>query len=330
MERDFLGLSAKEPLPLVKEEVCNDGFKETGFSKGSGVQWPCVHKVSAALQMMSFNVAQGDKINGIGSETPSSSGFRPFSSMVAYDPALQLSRTEIQMFPVLEQPISVPVSKPIFKNHFAPYNQNQVANPTKPQLFGGMPVASPHLIPPTVGSVGGSTESPKGVKVSGSPAQLTIFYAGAVCVFEEISPEKAQAIMYLAGNGASVATAIAQPKPQVKPPSPKPVVSDIGPTDLSINTPPNSGLGSPLSVSSPTGGQSGSGSTSTDEVVAKTMGFASNSISKVEPQKNGAGYGVCFSNKHDSFCSTSSQSFLGQVSGEAQGKGYKCSTIQAE
>lgn len=29
-----------------------------------------------------------------------------------------------------------------------------------------------------------------GVKASGSPAQLTVFYAGAVHVYDEISPEK--------------------------------------------------------------------------------------------------------------------------------------------
>ena len=36
MERDFLGLSSKEPLAMVKEEIDNDGVQDSGkFSSGS-------------------------------------------------------------------------------------------------------------------------------------------------------------------------------------------------------------------------------------------------------------------------------------------------------
>ncbi|CAH1417036.1 unnamed protein product [Lactuca virosa] len=37
-----------------------------------------------------------------------------------------------------------------------------------------------------------------------SPVQLTIFYKGTVNVYDDMSPEKAQAIMLLAGNGVHV------------------------------------------------------------------------------------------------------------------------------
>jgi len=54
-------------------------------------------------------------------------------------------------------------------------------------------------------------------------------------------------------------------------------------------TPPCSRLSSPLSVSSQTGTQSGSGSTSTEEIMpAKTSGVATTPVSKPEPQKAAA------------------------------------------
>ncbi|WRX14723.1 Tify domain - like 2 [Theobroma cacao] len=126
----------------------------------------------------------------------------------------------------------------------------------------------------------------KSVKASGSPAQLTIFYAGTVNVYEDITPEKAQAIMYLAQNGSSVASSVAHPKVQVQTPISKPVQVDSVPANQLINTQLSSGLSSPLSVSSHNGAQSRSGSTTTDEVMAcKSTGTPTTAISKMEPPK---------------------------------------------
>ncbi|XP_010322626.2 protein TIFY 6B-like [Solanum lycopersicum] len=53
---------------------------------------------------------------------------------------------------------------------------------------------------PTRNGVVGTTELRGTPRPSPGPAQLTMFYAGSVCVYDNISPEKAQAIMLLAGN----------------------------------------------------------------------------------------------------------------------------------
>lgn len=98
--------------------------------------------------------------------------------------------------------------------------------------------------------------------------------------------------MFLAGNGSSVASNAANLKAQVQAPSSKSAAGDGVPVNQPINTPP-SALSSPLSVSSHTGALSGSGSTSTDELMAakKTTGVPNCPVSKVEPPKiiNAAG-----------------------------------------
>lgn len=157
------------------------------------------------------------------------------------------------------------------------------------------------------------------MKASGSPAQLTIFYAGTVNVYDDISPEKvsslsmtekylcwlfilleicgelkisfgnfiqAQAIMFMAGKSSSIACNMLQSKCQVQPPSSKSIATDVSPAKHGATTPPCSRLSSPLSVSSQTGAQSGSGSTSTEEIVAtKTTEVATTPVSKLDTQK---------------------------------------------
>ncbi|KAJ6321922.1 hypothetical protein OIU77_011915 [Salix suchowensis] len=237
MERDFLGLSSKEPLAAVKEEVNADGCKETG----SGMQWPFSNKVST----------------------------------------LRHSTAEIQMFPVSNHAIPISTGNHIFKNHYPATVQNMAGTTTKPQLLGGIPVTAQHLTLPMVGSAAGVTDS--SVKASGSPAQLTIFYAGSINVYDDISPEKAQAIMFLAGNGSSISSNLAHPGVQVQAFSSKPAAADLSPVNQPImSTPPCSRLSSP----SHTGAQSGSGSTSTEEIMAtKTTGAVTTHVTKPEHPK---------------------------------------------
>ena len=64
----------------------------------------------------------------------------------------------MKMFPVSNQAISVSMSNPFMKNHFATTGQNLPVTTMKPQLLGGIPVTTPHTILPTLGSVGGGIE----------------------------------------------------------------------------------------------------------------------------------------------------------------------------
>ncbi|WCJ33603.1 Protein TIFY 6B [Euphorbia peplus] len=301
MERDFLGLSSKQPLTVVKEEVNSDGFQEIGFSKGgSGMHWPFLNKVSALPHLMSFKVAQEDnKTKRVSNDSLVSPGLLTLSTgdpfehtqKPAIEKSLKLDRQgganfaltaypvrhphEVKMFPVSNYSNPISMSNPFFKNHYATAFQN-VAKP----------VATPQPIRPTAGYVAGITESCS--KVSASPAQMTIFYAGTVSVYDSISPEKAQAIMLLAGNGSLISPNMTQRKIQVQEPISKPVASDCSPLIHPISPPSSSRLSSPLSVSSHAGAQSGSGSTSTEEnLAAKTT----NPISKVDTPKVATGMG---------------------------------------
>ncbi|KAK7358253.1 hypothetical protein VNO77_00179 [Canavalia gladiata] len=311
-----MGLNSKESLPVVKEEINDDASKDSGFPKGSVAQWPFSNKVSALPHLMSFKVCQDDKTKKIVSDPISSSGFMPILSQDAFDSGQKRSAGEpqksfnhdgqgglhfsltpyslqhdvnsanhphdVKMFSVSNQAISVSLGNPFLKNHFATSGQNMNGTNVKLPLLGGIPVTAPHSVLPTVGAVAGITESC--LKPSAPSAQLTIFYAGTVNVFEDISAEKAQAIMLLAGTSLSASSNVAQPKVQV--PVSKLAAGDCVPVSQPANTPPGSGLSSPLSVSSHAGAQSGSGSTSTDEfLAAKTTGLPTTPVSNVEPPK---------------------------------------------
>ncbi|CAM8954089.1 unnamed protein product [Rhodiola kirilowii] len=105
---------------------------------------------------------------------------------------------------------------------------------------------------------------PRRNKSVGSPPQMTIFYNGTVKVYDSITPEKAHAIMFLAGNGSSLVTSAGA---QARPLTPKFAATDVLPVNQLTNAQPSSTMSSPISVSSDNGTQSVSGSTCTDEMV---------------------------------------------------------------
>ncbi|NP_001305504.1 protein TIFY 6B-like [Solanum tuberosum] len=153
------------------------------------------------------------------------------------------------------------------------------------QVLGGIPVTAPLSMLPSRGSVAGTTEPWFNSKSSAAPAQLTIFYGGTVNVFEDISPEKAQAIMFLAGHGCAPPNVV-QPRFQLQASASKPAAADGVCVNQTPNMLPASGLSSPMSVSShPIGQSDGSSGNKDDMKMSKTANSSVTPLVKLDTSK---------------------------------------------
>uniref|UniRef100_M1D520 Protein TIFY n=1 Tax=Solanum tuberosum TaxID=4113 RepID=M1D520_SOLTU len=153
------------------------------------------------------------------------------------------------------------------------------------QVLGGIPVTAPHSMLPSRGSVAGTTEPWFNSKSCAAPAQLTIFYGGTVNVFEDISPEKAQAIMFLAGHGCAPPNVV-QPRFQLQASASKPAAADGVCVNQTPNMLPASGLSSPMSVSShPIGQSDGSSGNKDDMKMSKTANSSVTPLVKLDTSK---------------------------------------------
>eukprot|EP00268_Persea_americana_P028383 TRINITY_DN27551_c0_g2_i4.p1 TRINITY_DN27551_c0_g2~~TRINITY_DN27551_c0_g2_i4.p1 ORF type:complete len:391 (+),score=96.10 TRINITY_DN27551_c0_g2_i4:199-1371(+) len=315
MERDFLGLNLKESVSVVKEETV-DGSKDQVFMGGPGIQWAFANKVSALPHFLSFKAAQEERPKKMIFDPISSSAFQPVSPANVFDSGhkapgmsqktFNLDRQgahfgmqaypfhsvdgshcsqEIRTFPVSNHSFPVPMTNHFFKIHGALGGPSATTNPVKQQPLGGIPVANPHHIVPVMGSMAGTHASRNPSKLVAAPAQMTIFYAGTVNVYNDISPEKAQAIMLMAGNGSPVTANAVTPRVPVPSSVPKYVVGDGIHGNQSHAIPLCSGLSSPISVTSHSGGQSGGASCNTDDLIPiKTIGVVA-PRSQPEPPK---------------------------------------------
>ena len=274
-----MGLNSMNSMIVVKEEAV-EGCKDSAFFKNSPVQWPLSNTFDPSNKLQAGEIKKTMNENRQGSNHLYPGQQQNVHSM--------LLPNDVKMVPRTNQAVSVNMSNPFFKTHFAGGSsggsQNFAGAPTmkQQQSLGGIPVTAPHSVLPSGASMPGTTEPWFNSKASRAPAQLTIFYGGTVNVFDAISPEKAQAIMFLAGNGSLGACNIAQTRAQVQAaPTSKPGAEDVVYVNQPINTPPCSALSSPMSVSSHPVGQSGGGPTNI-EAPARTTAAP---ISKVDAPK---------------------------------------------
>lgn len=281
MEREFLGFSSKNsPWTTMKEDASN---KPKDQVRSSGMQWSFSNKVSNLPQFMSFkNNTNEDRSRNSVMDPVASSGYmtistkdvcesnqKSFLGVTQENLAIKQvgNKHGITIYPMQSSDAQSVCNQEA--RTFSVSNQsnhvingiNMVNSVTNSQTFGSKSSATPLSVFPSKGPIVGSTDlrSRNCSKSNGTtPAQLTIFYGGTVCVYDDISPEKAKAIMLLAGNGTKMQQEISIPSKK---------------DSFIIGQPYPSPLPNPIPMTSHASTQPRGGSSSNNEVtIIRTLG----------------------------------------------------------
>ncbi|XP_057804193.1 protein TIFY 6B-like [Salvia miltiorrhiza] len=216
MERDFMGLSVKQEVP--------DEIIDAASVRSLPMQWSFSNKGSALPQLLSFQGAQEDKQPKTGFNSLASSGLVTLTTDVFDSDHSQFPASQKSHVPEKQGGVRYTVTT------YGDTHNIRRAITTSPASYAapvaGFPVANPLQAKPSNSAAVGTTDFRNSCKISNTPAQLTIFYNGSVCVYDDISPEKAQAIMLLAGNAHSVAPKATPPAVPVQAAMPRCSVPD--------------------------------------------------------------------------------------------------------
>ncbi|MCD7454330.1 hypothetical protein HAX54_024342 [Datura stramonium] len=220
------------------------------------MQWSFSNNSSGHPQYLSFKGAQEDKPK-IGFDSLASTGLVTITTTEAVDSSHRTSLVSRRKTLMLEKQGGTHYTTPTFPpHHFDALSMHQshgvrvlpIANPTN-QISVSMTMPAV----PTSSTVVGSTDLRGALRTPPGPAQLTIFYAGSVCVYDNVSPEKAQAIMLLAGNAPPVTPNATSTLSPVQAPIPKSSGVDSFVVNQCHNT---TLLANPISITSRGGSQS--------------------------------------------------------------------------
>ncbi|KAL0364480.1 UNVERIFIED_CONTAM: protein TIFY 6B [Sesamum angustifolium] len=241
MERDFMGLA-------VKQEVLDEPI-DAAPVRSLPMQWSFPNKVSALPQLLSFQEEKPKTgfdslaLTGLVTITTTDSEHKSYSGVVQKNivPENQNGvRYTVSTYPMkhldsrtIHHPVTSPtnltvlpaINAAVHQSFVATAGQNLICS-VNTQPLGGVLTSNHVPAMPSSSPVVGTTDLRNASKSSGAPAQLTIFYNGSVCVYDNISPDKAQAIMLLAGNGPPATSSITVPAVPVQASMPKTSVLD--------------------------------------------------------------------------------------------------------